>query len=78
MSIMLKNKPHLEELSRGVMVKAMECGIVVREFELQSCYYVHFRKNTLGKSNEPSYSTRYGLNSITTLALNNPRRLIYY
>ena len=28
---------------RGIMVKAMDCGIVVSEFELQSCYYVHFR-----------------------------------
>ena len=34
---------------RGVMVKAMDCRIVVSEFELQSRYYVHFRANTLGK-----------------------------
>ena len=34
---------------RGVMVKAMDCGIIVREFVPQSCYYVHFRENTLGK-----------------------------
>ncbi len=34
---------------RGVMVKAMDCGIVVREFVLLSRYYVHFRENTLGK-----------------------------
>ena len=34
---------------RGVMVKAMDCGIVVHEFVLQSRYYVHFRANTLGK-----------------------------
>ena len=34
---------------RGVIVKAMDCGIVVREFVLQSRYYVHFRANTLGK-----------------------------
>ena len=34
---------------RGVMVKAMDCGIVEREFVLQSRYYVHFRANTLGK-----------------------------
>ena len=34
---------------RGVKVKAMDCGIVVSEFELQSCYYVHVRTNTLGK-----------------------------
>ena len=33
----------------GVMVKAMDSGIVVSELELQSCYYVHFRANTLGK-----------------------------
>ena len=33
----------------GVMVKAMDCGIVVREFVFQSPYYVHFRANTLGK-----------------------------
>ena len=38
---------------RGVMVKAMACGIVVREFVLQSRYYVHFRANTLGKGMNP-------------------------
>ena len=38
---------------RGVMVKAMDCGIVVREFVLQSCYYVHFRANTPGKGMNP-------------------------
>ena len=38
---------------RGVMVKAMDCGIVVREFVLQSCYYVNFRPNTLGKGMNP-------------------------
>ena len=31
------------ESPRGVMVKAMDCRIVVREFVLQSLYYVHFR-----------------------------------
>ena len=35
------------------MVKAMDCGIVVSEFVLQSCYYVHFRANTLGKGMNP-------------------------
>ena len=34
---------------RGVVVKAMDCGIVISEFVLQSGYYVHFRANTLGK-----------------------------
>ena len=38
---------------RGVMVKAMNCGIVVREFVLQSRYYVHFRAKTLGKGMNP-------------------------
>ena len=38
---------------RGVMVKAMNCRIVVREFVLQSRYYVHFRVNTLGKGINP-------------------------
>ena len=38
---------------RGVMVKAMDCGIVVGEFEFQVRYYVHFRANTLGKGMNP-------------------------
>ena len=38
---------------RGVMVKAMDSRIVVREFVLQSHYYVHFRANTLGKGMNP-------------------------
>ena len=37
----------------GVMVKAMDCGILVCEFVLQSHYYVHFRANTLGKGMNP-------------------------
>ena len=40
---------------RRVMVKAMDCGIVVSEFEfvLQLCYYVHFRVSTLEKGMNP-------------------------
>ena len=34
---------------RGAMAKVMDYGIVVSEFVLQSCYYVHFRVNTLRK-----------------------------
>ena len=37
----------------GKMVKSMDCGIVVREFVLQSRYCVHFRANTLGKGMNP-------------------------
>ena len=33
----------------GVMVKVMDCRIVVSKFVPQSCYYVHFLANTLGK-----------------------------
>ena len=40
---------------RGVMVKAMDCRIVEREFVLQSRYYVHFRANTLGKGMDPLF-----------------------
>ena len=34
----------------GVIVKAINCGVVVTEFELQSHYHLYFRVNTLGKS----------------------------
>ena len=44
---------HMVGCPRSVMVKAMDCGIVVREFVLQSRYYVHFRANTLGKGMNP-------------------------
>ena len=35
------------------MNTAVDCGIVVREFEPQSHYYVHFRTNALGKGMAP-------------------------
>ena len=35
------------------MVKAMDFGIIVSEFEIQSRYYVHFQTNTLGKGMNP-------------------------
>ena len=35
------------------MVKAMDCGFVVSEFDPQPRYYVHFRTNTLGKGMNP-------------------------
>ena len=37
----------------GVMVKAIDCGIVVSKLELQPRYYVHFRTNTLAKGMNP-------------------------
>ena len=57
------------ECPRGVMVKAIDCRIIVSEFEFQSCYYVHFRTNTLGKGINPPYPPIYGLNSIPAVLL---------
>ena len=37
----------------GVMVKVMNCGIVVSEFIIQSRYYIHFRPNTHEKGMNP-------------------------
>ena len=59
MTVLLQNKERRRKrrkrrgCPRGVMVKAMDCGIVVSEFVLQSRYYVHFRANTLGKGMNP-------------------------
>ena len=46
---------YLHKLRNGsiVMAKTLDFGIVVREFELQSRYYVHFRTNTVGKGMNP-------------------------
>ena len=38
---------------RGVMAKAMDCGIVVSDVVLQSRYHVHFRANKVGKGMNP-------------------------
>ena len=54
---------------RVVMVKAMVCEIVAREFELQSRYYVHFQTKYPWERYEPPYPTSYGLNSATTVLL---------
>ena len=37
----------------GVIVKALDCGIVVGEFELQSRYHVYFWTNTIRKGMNP-------------------------
>ena len=36
-----------------IVVRVMDCGIVVSEFVLQSRYYIHFRANTLEKGMNP-------------------------
>ena len=38
------------------MVKALYCGIVVSEFELQTRYYVHVLSNIIGKGMNPLFS----------------------
>ena len=40
---------HLRGCLLGVIVKALDCRLVVRQFELQLVYYIHFRTNTLRK-----------------------------
>ena len=39
--------------SRSVMVIAMECRIIVSEFELLLHYHIHVQTNTLGKGMRP-------------------------
>ena len=45
----------------------LACKTVVREFELQSRYYVHFPTNNLGEKYESPYHTIYGLNCNTVV-----------
>ena len=45
----IQSRGHVVGCPHGVLVKAMDYGIVVSEFVLESRYYIHFRANTLGK-----------------------------
>ena len=36
-----------------VMANMLDCNILANEFELQSCFYIHFRANSLGKGMNP-------------------------
>ena len=67
--LMCSSKPCFGRYPHGVMVKGMDCRIVVSEFVLQSMYYVRFRENTLGKGMNPPYPPSYGLNSAATVFL---------
>ena len=66
---------------RGVVVKAMNCGIVVSEFVFQSRYYFHFRLNTLGKGMNPLSSQlwvkqyHYCSSRRMALTLNKPKKV---
>ena len=37
----------------GVIAKGLDSGLKVKEFELQSCCYIHFQTNTLGEGINP-------------------------
>ena len=52
---------------RSVMVNEPDCNIVVREFELQSRFYVHSRSSTLGKGMYLYSHSSYRLNSTTAI-----------
>ena len=53
------------------MLKVLDYGLEVSEFELQSQSCVHFRTNTIEKGIEPIYPpySRYGLNDRTAFLL---------
>ena len=53
MDLALNDQQWLRGCPRGVMVKAMDSGMVVSEFKLQSRYYSHFQTNNLGKVMNP-------------------------
>ena len=53
------------------MVKAMDCGIVVSEFVFQSRYYGSLSGKYHWESYELPYPPSYGLNSTTTVLLEN-------
>ena len=38
---------------RDVVANVMDCNILIIEFELQLCFYVHFRSNTFGNNINP-------------------------
>ena len=52
--------------SQGVIANMLDYDIVVPEFELQSCYYVHFVAKILGEGMN-AYFDSYGLNITNTV-----------
>ena len=54
----------------GVLANVLDCDIIVSEIELQSCYYIRFQTNTVGKSMNPFIPpSNYGLNNTTIVIL---------
>ena len=46
--------------ARDIIANVLYCGILVNDFELQGCYYVHFWINTLDKGENPLISQDIG------------------
>ena len=44
---------HIRGCPCGVVIKALDCGIVVSKFKLQLHYYIHFQTNNLEKGMKP-------------------------
>ena len=55
--------------SRDAMANVLDCESVANEFEFQSCFYIHFRINTLGKGMNSPILPSYMLNSGTHIIL---------
>ena len=64
-----------------VVANVLDCDTVVSEFELHSCYDIHFRSNTLKKDMKPWFPQLWiknsnGSSKRMALALENPQSLI--
>ena len=55
--------------SLGVMANLLDCDIIVSEFKLQSCYYIHFQAKAHGKCMNLLFPFSNGLNYNTTVLL---------
>ena len=67
------------------MAKVQKCSLEVGEFELKSRYSILFQTNILGKGMNPLFPVPAIVQIVqllifykVALALNNPRRSIYY
>ena len=70
--------------SYSIIANVLDCDIIVNEFEPQSRNYIHFQINTLRKGMNPlilplmNEISLHCSSTKLTLALNNPRRLIWH
>ena len=54
---------------RSIMVKSLDCGILVSEFEFHSRFLRSLSDKYLWERHELPYSSSHGLNSTTTVIL---------